>query len=415
MSSLSKISGAYDVSTLVDVPLLVFHPNFQEQHRYLPALVNAPGRTPLFVAVEQPGTTPSQFWTLFANALDAQCNVKLPAFDEQMAPEKWSQAVLKKIGKTPFCLIIDAYDQVNEAALAPTLAALVAQLPPASQIVLNGRQLPITLLADARLAGKTALFPINDDQMLIDYSVRSSEQILLEVYSLGAGRALINGARIDHWDGMLPRALFFYLIDKGMTTRDEIFQTFWPNLPVREATNVFHVTKRKISEILGFDLTTYWSGFYRISPNVDLHYDVVKFVEAVQNSAIADDADAIPMLRSAIHLYRGAFLTTLESEWVTERQTELRGIYGDALTTLAKLYEQQGSNEPALGLYLRAAATQPQREDLARSIMSLYKTLGQSDRALQVYERLTYKLKQTLNVNPDKRTIELAQELHAKA
>ncbi len=415
MSSLSKVSQAYDVSTLVDVPLLVFHPNFHEQHRFLPALINAPGRTPFFVAVETPETTPEQFWALFANALEAQCKVKLPVFDEKLAPEKWAQTVLKKIGKTPFCLVIDAYDQVLEATLAPTLAALIAQLPGDSQVVLSGRQLPITLLADTRLAGKAALFPVDDDQMLIDYTAQPTEQTLLEVYSLGAGRALINGMRIDHWDGMLPRALFFYLIDKGMTTRDEIFQTFWPNLPIREATNVFHVTKRKISEILGFDLTTYWSGFYRISPNVDLHYDVVKFAEAVQNSAIAEDSDAIPMLRSAIHLYRGAFLSTLEAGWVTERQVELRGLYGDALTTLAKLYEQQGSNEQALGLYLRAATTQPQREDLARSIMALYKTIGQPERALQVYERLTHKLKQTLNVNPDKRTVELAEGLQSTA
>ena len=41
-----------------------------------------------------------------------------------------------------------------------------------------------------------------------------------------------------------------------MVTRDEIFETFWPGLPTKEATNVFHVTKRKISERLGYELTS---------------------------------------------------------------------------------------------------------------------------------------------------------------
>src|SRR5204863_8076031 len=143
------------------------------------------------------------------------------------------------------------------------------------------------------------------------------------VYGLGPGQALINGKRIDQWDGLLPRSLFFYFVDRGMITRDEIFQTFWPTLSIREATNVFHVTKRKISEILGFDLTVYWSGFYRISPDIDLHYDVIKFAENVQNSVIADDDEASPLLQHAIYLYRGLFLSTIEMPWSIARRNEL--------------------------------------------------------------------------------------------
>src|SRR5260370_15199033 len=146
------------------------------------------------------------------------------------------------------------------------------------------------------------------DRMLPRFGAQRADRALLEVYALGLGHASINGRKIDRWDGALPRSLFFYFIDRGMVTRDEIFQTFWPTLSIREATNVFHVTKRKISEILGFDLTVYWSGFYRISPDIDLYYDVVKFVEDVQNSVVANDHDGIQLLERAIDLSRGLFL-----------------------------------------------------------------------------------------------------------
>ena len=249
--------------------------------------------------------------------------------------------------------------------------------------------------------------------MMLDYT-QSINKTVLEVRALGPGRVLINGRLIDHWDGILPRTLFFYFVDRGMTTRDEIFRTFWPSLTTREATNVFHVTKRKISEILGTDLTVYWSGFYRLSPDLELHYDVVKFAEAVQNAAVADDDRALELYRNAVELYHGPFLSTMEQEWVTARRGELATTYAEALAGMARLYARRGDKENALGCYLRAAATSPEREDLARAIMELYRALGQPAAALETYERLEAELKKTLNVSPGPQTSELAAAIRSE-
>jgi DNA-binding SARP family transcriptional activator len=250
--------------------------------------------------------------------------------------------------------------------------------------------------------------------MILDYT-NALNRAVLEVRALGPGRVLINGRLVEHWDGVLPRMLFFYFIDRGMTTRDEIFQTFWPNLSTREATNVFHVTKRKISEILGADLTVYWSGFYRISPDLDLHYDVVKFAEAVQNAAVADDDEAVSLLQNAIALYNGPFLSMMEQPWVSQRRDELGASYAEALAGLARIYKKHDSRLDALGYYLRAAATSPQREDLARSIMELYRDLGRPRDALDAYRRLETELKNSLGVTPGPQTAALASEIRAGA
>jgi DNA-binding SARP family transcriptional activator len=398
-----------------DKPLLILHPGFINQHLMLPSILNQ-DRPTIVIALQLPNTDLRSLWSMLLMALPEQFEVQLPELDAKTTPEKAATIFLKAVKQlSDFVLFIDAFDLADESSVCPWIAALLKGMPGHGQIILGGRALPTSLVQDDSIRDKIELFPVDPESMLLDYVSQPHNRALLEVYGLGPGHVLVDGRRIEQWDGILPRALFFYFIDRGMVTRNEIFQTFWPTLNVREATNVFHVTKRKISEILGFDLTVYWSGFYRISPDVDLHYDVVKLVEHVQNSAVMDGPEAIQTLQRAIYVYRGTFLSTLDMEWAINRREQIRLTYADSLATLARLRDAQGDQHEALGLYLRAAATQPHREDLARAIMVLYDRLGQPDRAGAVYTQLTKELKSRLNVSPDRRTTELADQIKAKA
>ncbi len=405
--------GGLDQEFPADASLVILHPNFANQHLILAKVLNQTQRTSIFFSFQPSVSDLGAAWDLFSTALREQANRTLPSIEAKATPEKAAQAALKALAPLqPYVLVIDALDLANRQ-VENWIGAMAKGLPDSNQIVIGARQLPLSLIGVNGIRDGVRLYPVDPDRMLLDYARQPSDRALLEVYGLGPGHALINGQRIDRWDGMLPRALFFYFIDRGMVTRDEIFQTFWPTLSIREATNVFHVTKRKISEILGFDLTVYWSGFYRISPDVDLHYDVVRFAEHVQNSAIADDDAAADLLQRAIDLYQSVFLSTLDMGWVITRRDELNITYSEALSSLGKLRQRQGRPQEALGLLLRAAANQPHREDLARGIMSLFTELGQADKALEVYDRLTSELKRSLGVTPDRRTVELAAQIRA--
>jgi DNA-binding SARP family transcriptional activator len=407
--------GTLDGEFPVDAPLVILHPNFPNQHLILAQVLTRTNRTPIFFSLQTTNSDLSAAWGLFTMALKDQVGRVPPSLEAKATPEKAAQAALKALNPAqPYMLVIDAVDLGNRQIEA-WIAALAKGLPENSQIIVGARRLPLSLLAGDTNREIARLYPVDPERMLLDYASQPADRALLEVYGLGPGQALINGQRIDRWDGMLPRALFFYFIDRGMVTRDEIFHTFWPTLTVREATNVFHVTKRKISEILGFDLTVYWSGFYRISPDIDLHYDVVKFAEHVQNSVVAADDQAVELLQRAIDLYQSVFLSTLDMEWVQNRRNELNLTYSEALSSLGKIRQRQGRPQEALGLLLRAAVNQPHREDLARGIMSLFTELGQPEKALEVYERLTAELKHSLGVAPDRRTVELAQQIRASA
>ncbi len=311
-------------------------------------------------------------------------------------------------------IILDQVDVLPHEQLELLLLHLRREAPGALLVIFS-RHMPACLFENPELRQQSRIVPQGGVGFLGRDATTSGQSTLLEVRALGSNQVILNGRPVLNWDGALPRDLFFFLVDRAMATRNEIFEAFWPNLPIKEATNVFHVTKRKISEVLGVDLTTYSSNFYRISPEIDVRYDVLMFRDAVVNSAVLPPAEAKPLLLRAINAYRGPFLAQLlaDNVWVQQRRDELNQLYGEALIALAKLYQQEGERERALGLYLRATATNPQREDVAGSIMTLYVELGQPERALDVYNNLERALADTLGISPAQWLQDLAANIRS--
>jgi DNA-binding SARP family transcriptional activator len=376
-----------------DIRLVIAHPNCLQQHRLLnPFLSDKPA---VYVRFEGQGLSRSQLQMQLNAALETQLDGQALGSVRRVA--------------------LDECDRALRAEFDLFLNELLSHLGAQACVMLISRLAPGVIRNDDTLRRQTRFIPSDKALMLPDYAAQEQgKAALLEVRALGAGHVFLNGQIVDNWDGTLPRALFFYLVDRGMTTRGEIFETFWPNLSTREATNVFHVTKRKISEVLGIDLTVYWSGFYHISQQLDLIYDSALFAEKIQDSAVADAPEAEYLLASALEIYRGDFLTSLDMPWVHRRRQELVQTYGETLIGLAKIKENAGEQREALGYYLRAAVTNPQREDLARSIMTLYRGLHMPSDALKTYERLEDELMSKLGISPSKPLQELAEEIRAE-
>ena len=212
-----------------------------------------------------------------------------------------------------------------------------------------------------------------DDVM---FTIEDTPKPQLEVYALGRGYALVNGQPITNWDGALPRNLFFYFVDHPLVTRDEIFATFWPDLSVKEATNVFHVTKRKISERISmkvgdtrsYELTQYNGGFYMPSDKVVRHYDVGDFEGSVERALMTGDSrEEEALLTRAIDLYKAPFLQTIEMKWVVERRDQLRQQYAQALISMGRICKRREEDQRALGYFIRALKETPEREDIHRA------------------------------------------------
>lgn len=354
--------------------IFILHPNHKDQH--------------LFISTVFAIFDPVIYVRLTGTVLSAD------ALHTQIEAMSSSQGGLADAA----CLILDECDRADDKILEGYLSQLLEQ---ASQIkvVLMGRQMPLAVIVNPRLKEQSCLLPVAPQIGLPDYCHLPSND-LLEVHALGAGQVVLNGRQITNWDGTLPRSLFFYLVDRGMVTRTEIFETFWPSLTIKEATNVFHVTKRKVNEVLGIELTEYKAGFYHIASDIELIYDVALFSELVQQSHVADAERAQRLLTEALTLYRGSFLSQMAGEWANYRRQQMIQDYGDAMLSLAKFTENAGDLDTTLGLCLRALETNRRREDVVRSIMELYQQREMYAAALAVYERLSVELDRTLGVSP---------------
>jgi DNA-binding SARP family transcriptional activator len=311
-------------------------------------------------------------------------------------------------------IILDECDRAEPEALVSLVETVLLPQIKRGRILLMGRRVPLALVRHHTLGKQVAFIPHTEERLLLDYA-RPPEtgKHQLEVWALGSGRVLMNGRLIDSWDGVLPRALFFFLVDRGMTTRSDIFDTFWPTLSVREATNVFHVTKRKISEVLATDLTVYHSGFYHLAPDVLLSYDVSLFNRYVQDSGVAAPADAVSMLRKAIGMYRGPFVRSLTTPWAVQRRSEIEQSYGDALVMLARPLEQSGAIHEAISYYMAAASLRVPREDAVERMLNLSQQASVAEQALTVYERFKRVVHNELGIAPSASLQALAQSVAA--
>lgn len=342
------------------------------------------------------------------------------SLESNHGPAAWGEALaadLSGYSSDQTALYIDELDRVPfDGAFNKFIRALVAALPKHVQIAFSSRLLTYQPWYDFVASGEAVVLGTEYRKDNVMFNVEEKPRPQVEVYSLGRGYALVNGQPITNWDGVLPRNLFFYFMDHHLVTRDEIFATFWPDLSVKEATNVFHVTKRKISERISmkvegsknYELTQYSAGFYVPSDKVIRHYDVGDFQAAIERAMVTtDDAEEERLLAEAVDLYRAPFLQNTRMDWMDNRRDHLQQLNAQALIGLGRLNKRRGDDESALGFFIRSLKETPQREDIHREIMSTYLRLGRADDARAQYRILTETLRTQLNIGPSRESQDL--------
>jgi two-component SAPR family response regulator len=339
-------------------------------------------------------------------------HAKLPALGEALAADLNAYNPEEKI-----ILFIDELDRIPmDSDFTQFIDGVVGALSENVQITISSRLLTYQPWYDMVAKGVAVVLGTEFRRNDVMFTVEETPKPQLEVYALGRGYALVNGQLITNWDGALPRNLFFFFMDHPLVTRDEIFQTFWPELSVKEATNVFHVTKRKITERLSmkitdtgsYELTQYSSGFYMPSDKLVRHYDVADFQDAVERATVTtDEREEVALYMRAIDLYKAPFLQQVDMKWVGERRAELRQHYATALIGMGRIWKRRGDDQRTLGYFTRALKEAQEREDIHREVMNIYYRMGMNDDARAQYRRLEQILRETVGIPPSRETREL--------
>jgi two-component SAPR family response regulator len=327
-------------------------------------------------------------------------------------------ADLASIKSDHILLYLDDLDQAAfEDDLNQFMEGLVNAVSDKVRIAVSARMLPRQPWAKWVESGVATVIGIESRRNNLTLSVDAQERPQLEAYAFGKGTVLVNGKPITSWEGTLPRNLTFFLIDNPLVTRDEIFEAFWPDLEVRDATNVFHVTKRKVNERISsridgeYELTQYTSGFYVASDRIVRHYDVQEFTEAVEMALIATDENKeMQLYHRAIDLYRAPFLQTIEAAWAVARREELRRMFAVALANMGRIYNRKGDKHRALHYLARAAKEAPEREDVHQEVIELYRSFNMNAEAQRQLEFLFKELK-SRSLKPSQKSIALSEAI----
>jgi DNA-binding SARP family transcriptional activator len=298
---------------------------------------------------------------------------------------------LAALSDKPLLLILDEYDRSDEADdVQLFIEHLVQDLPPNCRIVINSRRLPRLPLV-SMMAHRNALI-LRDDVIVGGefYTPTQHEGVEIEVYGLGPGFVIVNGKMVEDWEGHLPRLLFFFTLDKPVITRSEICRSFWPDLDIEQAVNVFHVTKRRLHKALGvnFDVLLHDDGYYRLNPALIIDYDVMTFTSLLLEARAAERSHASDIWQRVIDLYRGMYLQGHHETWIEDRRRDFRAGFIEALSNLASIRIEAGRLDHGLALLLRAVGADNGREDLHQEIMRLYQSLERRNEGIAHYKKL---------------------------
>lgn len=304
-------------------------------------------------------------------------------------------------------VILDECDRAKKGDFDDFLYDLAQHIQP-TPIVLFSRQFPYSIFDNSFLRSIIEIWPVDNNLMLPNYATKR-DSIVLEVFSFGQGYIRINGEWLENWPDLLSRRLFFFLVDKEYVHREEIFDTFWPNLSIDNAASAFQVTKSDINSRLGQEITEFRDGYHSIHSRIDLYYSVKQYHELIERGDYAQGKIADTLFRQASSLYWGDFLRGYDMAWVQNRRKILQEKQANVLANIGKIHGISEHDE-AIVYYGRAASLDPKREDIAHELIRLYLQMGMPCEALSAYNNLHHELSISIGIEPSTILKILAEE-----
>jgi two-component SAPR family response regulator len=121
--------------------------------------------------------------------------------------------------------------------------------------------------------------------------------------------------------------------------------------------------------------------------------------------AAASDAQLTDLVKELLRLYAGHFIEKeSQDSWAVAARDRLRSKFVRAVTALGAGLEQRKAWDQAAALYSRALELDNLAEGLYRRLMIVYRELGETAEALQVYRRCRDMLSIVLSVGPSAET-----------
>jgi ATP/maltotriose-dependent transcriptional regulator MalT/DNA-binding SARP family transcriptional activator len=230
----------------------------------------------------------------------------------------------------------------------------------------------------------------------------------LRFYGFGPGRVEKDNRSVV-WKSNLARYLAFYFLLHSPRNRDQIGETFWPQVSRARATSSFHSAKHSITRSLGRALIAHEKGLYRTEWGPDCWFDVTVFESLLDGY----EGSRQTRLKEATSLYRGDFLEGYDAEWCLSTRERLRMRYRDALVELGELYMQEKAFADSRSVLKQALTVDRLHEPSVRALMRLHAFDGRPHAAMDLFRRLRRQLQRELDAPPEQETQSLYQAIQS--
>lgn len=263
------------------------------------------------------------------------------------------------------------------------------------------------------------------DAPAVDRAVSATERI--QVFLLGAFEVRVNGARVSDraWRTSKAKELFALLVlDRQRPLgRDELIEQLWPESDLTAAVSNFHFTLHSLRKALstagdaeGSTVGRTDAG-YQLALPAAIHFDVDLFQRSLRRAREARRGgrpeEAVQLLRGAVAIHRGEFLSDLNGPWIEKRREETTRLFVSAARELAELELEQGDPHGAIRPIERLLEREPYDESAHRMLIRAYHESGDTALAVRHYQALVSLLKRELGEDPQPETNELYLRLRA--
>jgi LuxR family transcriptional regulator, maltose regulon positive regulatory protein len=236
----------------------------------------------------------------------------------------------------------------------------------------------------------------------------------LNIRALGPIQVTLNGKKVAlaDWQTRETRDLFFFFLQEGAATKEQVGSVFWPDISPARLKMRFKTSIYRLRQAIGQDTILFEGELYRFNRNLDYEYDVETFWELLKQASSMNEGNAIELLRKAIALVKGQYLADIDAIWVDQVRTQLEIAYHDSLIRLAGLYLKASQATRALEICNTALQADPLIEEAYRLSMRAYAVLGDRAAIARTFQTCRTILYEELGIEPSFGTKNLYEQLN---
>lgn len=243
------------------------------------------------------------------------------------------------------------------------------------------------------------------EELVLESPEEDESDIVLNVSGLDNGTIRLNGTILPHraWSSVGARALFYFILDRKMVTKEEIALAFWPDFSQAKINSNFHATLWRVRKALGSkNIIVFIDGQYQFSPDAQIYYDVEE-VESLLKQIDRTDSpvERRTAMRRVTELYQTDFIQDIDMAWADERRYELQNRFRRVLGELAEDFFEKRSFTTALEIFQRALVFDPYQDSYHLRVMQCLNSLGDPKGARRHYKQYESLLKKELGISPE--------------